>query len=273
VIDRIRYGGMGEVLKAQKVEDSGEITTWAVKRPLPTIAEDAELLGLFWKEAELMQKLQLPAFPRVAEVGVAQGLPFIVMEYIPGAAVQQILAARDEGRPRVRAEAWVLMASDLAAAVTSLHKVKKGTRMLVHGDIRSPNVMVDGSGNVRLLDLGMALANEGLWRRTLRGRAKDFPAPLLEKDRGPEFDTWSIARLLIDCLGGLAVLADNRRLPAGLIALLQRASDPSGLYLFRSARNLKWELQAYLDQSRLEAMRAELGAAAAAIHGAGPAAG
>jgi len=263
IVDRIRYGGMGEVLKAQKVEEQGGISTWAVKRPLPTVREDEELLGLFWKETELMQKLDNPAFPGVAEVGVSQGVPYLVMEYIPGASVAEMLSCR--GQIDLHIESFVLMACDLATAAGKLHKFKRGARMLVHGDIRASNVMVDTTGRVRLLDLGLALANDALWRRVVRSWGKDLPPFLRDHDKSPEFDTWCIARLLVECLGGDELFQGRTRAPKGLIDILARAVDPTGMYVFKSARALKWELLSYLDRNKEQLMRDELARAAAAL--------
>lgn len=263
IVDRIRYGGMGEVLKAHKVEESGTISTWAVKRPLPTICEDEELLGLFWKEMELMQRIKIPAFPAIAEVGVCQGIPFLVMEYIPGASVQELLAG--EEREKIRPESFVLMACDLAGAVAELHRFKQGTRVLVHGDIRGANVMVDTSGNVRLLDLGLALANDSLWRQVIRSWGTKLPSFFHNRRRSPEFDTWCIARLLLECLGGDACFHGQTPLPKGLVQLLSRAVDPSGMYAYKSARNLKRELLSCLDRDKEQLMRQELAHAAQRI--------
>jgi len=266
VVGRIRYGGMGEVLKAQRVEDDGTITNWAVKRPLPTIVEDAELLGLFWKETELMQKLHGDAFPKVVEVGVSQGIPHMVMEYIPGASVRQILDSMKKGDDSIRPESWILMGSELATGVGELHRFKRGAKMLVHGDITASNVMVDTAGGIRILDLGLALANEGLWRRIVRGRGNQIPPFLREQEKSPEIDTFAIARLLVECLGGNRIFEEKTRLPRRLVELLAKATDSSGLYVFKSSRSLKWELQAFLAQSRLDDMREELALTARKLH-------
>jgi len=266
VVQSIRYGGMGEVLLAEKIDETGNISRWAVKRPLPTIVEDPELLALFWKETELMQKLTQKAFPRVAEVGVAQGLPYVVMEYIPGSSVREILTAVREGRLQVRLETWVLMASELVTAVGQLHRFKKGDRMLVHGDISSANVMIDTTGEVRLLDLGLALVNDTHWRRIVRARERDLPAFLVTRDKNREFDTYSIAMLLVECLGGSAVLDENPRVPRELVHLLRKSTDSSGLYVFKSSRALKWELKSFLVQDKIAQMREELATAARRMH-------
>jgi len=270
VVDSIRYGGMGEVLRVEAMDEEGEIATYAVKRPLPTVVEDPELLGLFWRETELMQRMKTAAFPSVVEVGVSQGIPFMVMEYVKGAVVRRMLQTQlQEGRA-IRPEAWVLLATDLASAVGELHRFKRGDRKLIHGDISASNVMVDSDGCVRLLDLGLALAGDELWRGIVRSRGRDLPAYLTEGQRTRELDTFAIARLLVDCLGGNAtVFGSKPPIPSALVEILRRAVDPSGLYAYKSARALRWELQSFLVQDKIDQMRTELAEIAVELHDAG----
>ena len=268
IVGHIRYGGMGEVLKAESVTDEGSIATWAVKRPLPTVREDPELLGLFWRETELMQKVKHRAFIDVADVGVHQGIPYIVMEYVEGATVQEVLQWCEANGGSPRPETWVLMAGDLAQAAEYLHRFKRGTHPLVHGDIRGSNVMLDTAGEVRLLDLGVALAEDELYRRILRNRGGETPPFLLDRGKSPEADTYAIGRLLVECLGGMSRVEKASRLPKGLVEVVKRSVDRSGLYVFKTARALRREIAGYLATGKIEKMRGELAELAAGVHAA-----
>ena len=265
IVGRIRYGGMGEVLKAESITDEGSIAPWAIKRPLPTVREDPELLGLFWRETELMQKVKHRAFIDVHEVGVHKGIPYLAMEYVEGATVREILQWSEEHGGSLRPEAWVLLAGDLAQAAEYLHRFKRGTRNLVHGDIRAANVMVDTEGEVRLLDLGVALAEDELYRRILRNRGDEVPPFLLERGKTPEADTYAIGRLLVECLGGMSRVEQASRLPKGLVEIIKRSVDRSGLYVFTTARALRREIAGYLAAGKTEKMRRELAELAAAV--------
>jgi serine/threonine protein kinase len=257
VVSPIRIGSMGEVLAAQRVEEDGDVTNWAIKRPLPDIAEDPELLAMFWKETELMQRLKHPSFPKVEEVGVSNGIPFLVMELIRGLELGKLLQAPEVAN-EIRLETWVLLASELASAVTEVHRFKRGDRVLIHGDVRAANVIISLAGRTRLLDLGLALSTDLVWSRVQRGRS-DLPPFLEDLERRVEVDTYAIARLLVCCLGGPdRVFHDRSRLPDGLVELLRKATDPSGLYAFKSAESLRWGLQSYLQQDKLPQMRASL---------------
>ncbi len=254
----IRIGSMAEALLGQRVDDDGSVSTWAVKRPLPFIVEDSELLGLFWKETELMQRLRHPSFPRFEEVGVSNGIPFLVMEYVDGILLSELLEVDAEIADEIRLESWVLMASELASAATEVHRFKRGDQVLIHGDIRAGNVIISRQGRTRLLDLGLALANDSVWGGVQRKRSEQ--PPFLEPyDRRVEVDTFAIGRLLTECLGGTdSVFNDRSRLPPGLVEVLRKATDPSGLYAYKSAESMRWGLQSYLMQDKIGQMRDEL---------------
>jgi eukaryotic-like serine/threonine-protein kinase len=254
----IRIGSMAEVLLGQRVDEDGSVTTWAVKRPLPFIVEDSELLGLFWKETELMQRLRHPSFPRVEEVGVSNGIPFLVMEYVEGILLSDLLKVEAELASEIRLETWVLMASELASAATEVHRFKRGEQVLIHGDIRAGNVIISTQGRTRLLDLGLALANDSVWGSVQRNRST-LPPFLDPYDRQIEVDTFAIGRLLTQCLGGTdSVFNDLSRLPPGLVEVLRKATDSSGLFAYKSAESMRWGLQSYLMQDKIEQMREEL---------------
>ncbi len=258
ITEPIRIGGMGEVLLGQRVDEDGSVTTWAVKRPLPNIVEDPELLGLFWKETELMQRLRHPSFPKIEEVGVSKGIPFMVMEHIEGVSLADLLKSEPDAASQIRLETWVLMASELASAATEVHRFKRGDRVLIHGDIRAGNVLLSARGRTRLLDLGLALANDSVWSSVQRGRS-ELPPFIEPYDRRIEIDTFAIGRLLTQCLGGAdSVFNDRSRLPTGLVEVLRKATDPSGLYAYKSAESMRWGLQSYLMQDKIEQMREEL---------------
>jgi len=265
VVGRIKYGGMGEVLKAQGIGNDGMVTTWAIKRPLPDVVDSPELLALFWREAELLQKLKHKAFPEVAEIGVARGIPFVVMEFVDGCTVADLVESNRRAGTTLRSECWVHLAGELSEAVEHLHRFKRGSEKLIHGDIRAANVMVDVTGSVKLLDLGVALAGVDVLRRVLRSRRDDMAPTFLDQfGRSPELDTYAIGRLLVDCLGGLSALEDSNRLPQGLVEVVKRSVDKSGLYLYRTARSLRRDIAGYLDASKRDLMRTELATAAAA---------
>ena len=137
----------------------------------------------------------LPPHPHVVRVldsGTHAGLPFIVMEHVPGGSLAQAL---DSGRWPSVADA-VLLVERLAEALGFLHR-----RGVVHRDVNASNVLLDASGAPKLADFGLAFDAERVTRITRTGEllgAPDALAPeqLDRKTIGPEADTYALAALL-----------------------------------------------------------------------------
>src|SRR5574341_616344 len=88
----IGKGGMAEVYRARVERGPRAGETVAVKRLLPVLARDPGYVALFEREGKLTQMLCHPAIVAVYDTGVAEGTPYIVMEYVDGRNLRQILA-------------------------------------------------------------------------------------------------------------------------------------------------------------------------------------
>ncbi len=245
VIDRIRVGGMGELLYAQYVDDNGDISRAAIKRPLPSVAELPDFVEHFWDECNLLERIKHPAFPRFIEAGISGSMPFLAMEYIKGRSLGQLLRC-EPAAAKVSLETWIGLAVDLCDAVAYLHQLKTsdGTPTL-HGDIHPSNILVSQEGGVRLLDLGIASL---ISRRDyqVQRRGNDFQAPFItEKAPSTVLDTYAIGRCLLECLGSAEPDRISRQgYSAELQETLARAVDRGGLYNYNSAADLGRDLAA-----------------------------
>ena len=135
-------GGMGKVYLATDVTDQ---TRWAVKEQKVTSGNRSRLLY----EAEIMEKLSHPAFPQLRGVKEEGGLLYIVMEYVDGVTLSQVIA--EKGRlPEAEA---VSVFRQIAEALDYLHHLETP---IIYRDFKASNLMLQADGRVRIIDLGIA---------------------------------------------------------------------------------------------------------------------
>jgi serine/threonine-protein kinase len=173
---------MAEVWRAEIV-DGERVTPVVIKRALPELAQSAEALALFRREAELCLRLDHPNIVRALELGEADGVPLLALEYVHGRDLLQVIRAlRPKGPLPPGLGAFVV--ERVCRALGHAHALSgdDGRPLeLVHRDVSPSNVMLGFDGSVRLLDFGVAKALADAERtRThtgvLRGKA-GFVAP------------------------------------------------------------------------------------------------
>ena len=130
-IRRIASGGMAEVLLAER---GGQRV--ALKRLLPSLANEPRAASLFEREAQILLSLDHPSIVR----GIEYASPVLVMEYISRAPCDVLDAAR-----------VIAIGSELSSALASVH-----ARGWVHRDVSPENVLFDESGRAKLIDFGLA---------------------------------------------------------------------------------------------------------------------
>jgi serine/threonine-protein kinase len=141
-------GGMGTVLRAR---DRHLDRIVAVKVLPAGRAADAAAVARFEREARAAAALSHPNIVSVFDAGSDGPTRFIVMEFVPGMSLAEVL--RREGRlAPARAAA---LAAQTARALAAAHRAG-----IVHRDVKPGNVMVDRVGHVKLLDFGIARARE-----------------------------------------------------------------------------------------------------------------
>ena len=145
VLERLGSGGMGSVYLCEHKLMRRRV---AVK-VLPTAkAEDPAALERFQREARAVAALDHPNIVRAYDIDQFEKLHFLVMEYVDGASLQEIV--KKAGPLDVtRASHYIRQA---ALGLQHAHE----TALLVHRDIKPANILVDRSGIVKVLDMGLA---------------------------------------------------------------------------------------------------------------------
>src|SRR5579872_5618500 len=146
IIALLGKGGMGEVYRADDLTLGQAV---ALKFLPDAAASDEALLERFRNEVRIARRVSHPNVCRVYDVGEVDGQTFFTMEYVDGEDLASLL--RRIGRlPHDKA---VEIARQLCAGLAAAHE-----RGVVHRDLKPANVMIDGDGNVRITDFGLAVA-------------------------------------------------------------------------------------------------------------------
>ena len=152
-------GGMAEVFRARATRGDLAGQTVAVKRLLPRLRRDPEALELFQREANLSIQLRHPAIVRVYESGVADEKPFIVMEYVDGQNLRQILARCASRGILLPIDFGAYLIHVVAQALGYAHHAQSSSGEalgVVHCDVSPSNVFVSRGGAIKLGDFGVA---------------------------------------------------------------------------------------------------------------------
>ncbi|OJF14927.1 Stk1 family PASTA domain-containing Ser/Thr kinase [Couchioplanes caeruleus] len=145
------YGGMAEVHRGRDLRLGRDV---AIKMLRSDLARDATFQERFRREAQNSAALNHPAIVAVYDTGeetssTGEKQPFIVMEFVNGRTLKEVLAAEQRIQPRRALE----MIADICAALEFSHR-----HGIIHRDIKPGNVMITQNGQVKVMDFGIARA-------------------------------------------------------------------------------------------------------------------
>lgn len=146
IIRLLGRGGMGAVYEA--LDQRLEITV-ALKE---TLSSEESMRKQFEREARMLAGMQHPALPRVSDHFVEGNRAFLVMQFIGGVDLAKIIAQQPGPFPRDQVIAW---ADQLLDALIYLHS---RDRQVIHRDIKPHNLKLTATGQIALLDFGLAKA-------------------------------------------------------------------------------------------------------------------
>lgn len=159
LVRQLNSGGMGQVWQARKAFATGDIRVAAIKLLRPSGVLDKRSREALLKEAGIQMRLQHDNIPKVVDVGVYEGLPYLVMDYIAGRDLSQLLKKRSRNTP-LDPKIAAHIGRNVAYALDYAHNFEiDGVRQeVIHRDVASKNIMLSGRGGVFVLDFGVAEA-------------------------------------------------------------------------------------------------------------------
>ena len=150
ILGTLGKGGMGTVYRALDRELDDEV---AVKVLLPEAFDEGTTIGVTLKqEIRLARKITHRNVVRTHDLGEADGLRFLTMEYVPGTTLRDIL----DRKGALALSPGLQIAKQLCRGLAAVHEAG-----IIHRDIKPPNIMVLPNGLVKLMDFGIARTAEG----------------------------------------------------------------------------------------------------------------
>ncbi len=159
---RLAAGGMAEVWRADAVFEDGERHPVAIKRVLPSLANQEVYRSMFVDEARLGMALHHPNIVRVYDARDIGGTYLMVMELVDGVSLKDLLARAHERGAPMPAPLAVHIALQLARALDYAHTAtdERGHPLgVIHRDVSPHNLLLGRNGEVKLADFGLADAS------------------------------------------------------------------------------------------------------------------
>ena len=197
LLERLAVGGMAEVWLAEEPGRPGR--RYALKRLLPTLADDPGFVTMFLDEARLGAELDHPGLVPVHDLGREGSAYYMAMDYVAGCDLRHLLSRERlaEARLPVRLAAWIVArAAEILDHAHRAHGHDGRPLEVVHRDLSPANVLLSFQGGVYVIDFGIARAAFRAHREDAALRGKfGYLSP--EQARGGPVDR----RADVFCLG------------------------------------------------------------------------
>ena len=206
IFEELGAGGLASVHLAKSRAVKNPV---ALKRLFPHIANIKELVDSFIEEARLARHLQHPGIARVYEFGRLRGTYFIAFEFVPGPTLQQLYAQCATSGARIPVPVVLAIVGQLCDALDHAHTRRNEIGLdlgIVHRDVSPSNVIVSKSGQVKLIDFGLAKTKQSTVQSqagVIKGKL-NYVAP--EYIAGGKLDArcdlWALGVLMYELLTG-----------------------------------------------------------------------
>jgi serine/threonine protein kinase len=281
----IAQGGMGNVYLA-RAEGLGGFTKLVVIKTLrPDMADDPKFAEMFLDEARLAARLNHRNIVQTNDVGSADGVYFMVMDYLEGRSLWRVQKADAKTSGILPLDASVRVVADMLAGLHHAHELTDfdGKSLgVVHRDVCPANVFITTDGQVKVVDFGVAKAKNHAHETqagTIKGRvAYMSPEHVIGKTIDRRADVFSAGIMLWEAIEkrrywegqgeaqilGALLKGDLPNLPGDACPPMLKSACARALAAapedrFRTAHEMRLALEAWLDHNEKRSALTELG--------------
>ncbi len=193
LLRKLAVGGMAELFLAIQRSVAGFEKLIVIKRILPSMNQDRAFIDMFLHEARIAATLSHPSIVQIFDVGQVDGTYFIAMEHVHGEDLRSIVRQmKRKGVNDFPLEHAISIVLGMCAGLAYAHEKREldGTALnIVHRDISPQNIVVTFTGDVKIVDFGIAKSDAKLHAETKSGRLKGkVPYMSPEQARGESVD-------------------------------------------------------------------------------------
>jgi serine/threonine protein kinase/Tfp pilus assembly protein PilF len=194
ILEKLGKGGMGGVYKARDINIDENV---ALKLLNPEIASDEQTLQRFRNELKLTRKISHRNICRVFDLSEYEGIHYIAMEYVSGEDLKSLIHRVGQ----LTVGKAVIIARQICEGLNEAHRLG-----VIHRDLKPQNVMIDGEGNAKVMDFGVArsVKSKGITEEGVIVGTPEYMSP--EQVEGNEIDgradIYSLGIILYEMLTG-----------------------------------------------------------------------
>lgn len=223
---------MAEVFRAESAGIENFKKTVAIKRVLPHLSQKRKFIAMFLDEARLSGRLNHSNVVQVFDIGVGDNTYFIVMEYVDGADLKAVAEVQRKLHRDFPLEAAVYIAIKMCEGLAYAHDLVDSDGRpigIVHRDLSPPNVLITRFGEIKVVDFGLAKANNQLEKSEpgiIKGKFSYLaPEAAMGKEVDARADIFAVGIILWELLAGRKLFQGESDFAT--VKLVQQADIPS----------------------------------------------
>ena len=213
IVSLLGEGGMGAVYKAMDKELNRPV---ALKVIRPELAKQKSIIERFKQELLLARQVTHKNVIRIYDLGEAEGMKFITMEFVEGEDLRTLLLRAKKLTP----EEAVEIIQQVCRALDAAHSVG-----VIHRDLKPQNIMRDKSGRILVMDFGLArtLTSDGMTKTGALVGTMDYMSPeqALGQTLDQRSDLYTVGLILYELLSGKMPFAAD----SAIASLLKRTQE------------------------------------------------